>query len=152
MIAGAPMNDLERMLMEQEGTGPMQHGRFFPYHDSVGKLTIGYGHCLDTKGLPPDLALMLLKIDIADAIDDARRVCSIYDQLSRPRQLCLISMAYNLGRDGLNQWPRFIGALHREAWDEAADELLDSKAAREQAPLRYKKLANMMRGNVSQWV
>lgn len=146
------MNDLECMLMEQEGTGPMENGRFFPYQDRVGKLTIGYGHCLDTKGLTPDLALMLFKVDIADAIDDARRVCSIYDHLSRPRQLCVISMAYNLGREGLNKWPRFIGALHREAWEEAADELLNSKAAREQAPLRYKQLASMMRENVSRWV
>lgn len=147
----AAMTDLEAMLRQQEGTGPMKEGRFYPYHDSKGLLTIGYGRCLDRKGMSQDEATMLFHADIADAIDDVQHVCSIYGQLSRPRQLVLISMAFNLGREGLAKWPRFLGAIHREDWDDAADELLDSKAARGDAPARYKHLAKMMRENVSTW-
>ena len=146
------MTDVETMLSQQEGTGPIKNGRFFPYTDSRGFLSIGNGRCLDRKGLSTDEARMLFHSDIADAIEDAHHVCSIYDQLSRPRQLVLISMAYNLGREGLEHWPRFLGAIHREDWEDAADELLESKAAREQAPVRYKQLAKMMRENVSEWI
>ena len=78
------MTDLRAMLMQQEGTGPRaDNGYFLPYEDSVGKLTIGYGHLVD-KGLPPDIAMMLFNADIADALDDVRHCFSCYDQLSRP--------------------------------------------------------------------
>ena len=145
------MTDMEQMLMEQEGTGPMSDGKFFPYVDSVGKTTIGYGHNIDDKGIPADMALLLFHADIADAIQDVRYNCSCYDALSRPRQLVMVSLAFNLGRQGLSRFVRFLGALHLSKWDEAADELLDSNAA-QQAPTRYKQLATMMRDNVSQWV
>ena len=146
------MTDAQAMLMAQEGTGPRDaHGRFLPYPDSMGNPTIGYGH-LVSKGLPADIALMLFQCDIADAIEDVHRCFSCYDDLSRPRQLVLISMAYNLGRERLSVWTHFIGAVHRGAWDEAADHLLDSKAAKHDAPARYQQLAKMMREDTSQWV
>ena len=144
------MTPLEAMLIQQEGTGPLSGGRFFPYVDEVGKTTIGYGHNLDAKGLPQDVARMLLSIDIADAIDDVRHNFSCYDQLTRPRQMVLVSMAFNLGRERLAKFIRFIAAVHLGKYDEAADHLLDSLAAK-QAPARYQQLAKMMRENVSQW-
>jgi len=145
------MTDVQTMLMQQEGTGPRDgHGRFLPYPDSLGKLTIGYGHLVE-KGIPADIALMLFNSDIADALDDIRHVCSCYDTLSRPRQLVMISLAFNLGREKLSQFVRFLGAVHMGHHDEAADELLDSKAARE-APTRYARLSEMWRTNTSPWI
>lgn len=146
------MTDVQQMIMRQEGTGPLKDGVFYPYKDTAQLLTIGYGHCLDRKGLSVDMAIMLLNMDIGDAIEDVRCHFSCYDTLSRPRQLVLISMAFNLGRAGLGRWPRFISAVHLGHWDEAADEILDSNAAREDAPARYKQLARMMRENVSEWI
>jgi lysozyme len=145
------VTDIKAMLIAQEGPGPMKDGRFFPYVDTVGKRTIGFGHNLDDKGMPADVAMMLLHTDIADALDDVRHCCSCYDTLTRPRQLVMVSLAFNLGRERLNKFVRFLGAVHRVDWDEAADELLDSKAAT-QAPARYGQLAKMMRENVSLWV
>ena len=146
------MTDLQQMLMAQEGTGPRDaHGNFLPYNDGMGNPTIGYGHLI-AKGLPPDIANMLFQSDIADALGDVNHCFSCYDSLSRPRQLVLVSMAYNLGREKLAGFVRFIGAVHRGAWDEAADELLDSKAARQDAPARYAQLATMMRDNTSVWL
>ena len=145
------MTPLEAMIMTQEGAGPLREGRFFPYVDTQGRTTIGYGHNLDAKGLSQDMARMLLSIDIADAIEAVRHNFSCYDQLSRPRQMVLVSMAFNLGRDGLAKFVRFIGAVHLSKYDEAADHLLDSLAAK-QAPARYQELAKMMRDDVSQWI
>jgi len=138
------------MLMSQEGTGPIQNGRFLPYKDNLGKWTIAYGHLLE-DGIPAEVANMLFQCDLADAVQAARELFSCYDSLSRPRQLVLISMAFNLGKHGLAQWPRFISAVHASQWEEAADELLDSKAAKIQAPARYTQLAAMMRVNQSEW-
>lgn len=145
------MTDVQAMLIAQEGTGLMREGRYFPYYDSVGKLTIAYGHNLEAKGLPSDVAMMLLNIDIADAMEDVRHNFSCYDQLSRARQMVLVSMAFNLGRDGLAKFVRFIGAVHRGDWEEAAQEIANSRAAT-QAPGRYNPLAKIMRENVSPWL
>ena len=148
------MTDLEQMLMAQEGTGPMKDGKFFPYQDTAvpSKTTIGYGHNLDDNGISKTVALMLFHDDIADAMEDVHHCCSCYDQLSRPRQLVMVSLAFNLGRERLAKFVRFLGALHLGHWDEAADELLNSKAAKQDAPTRYRQLAKMMREDVSQWV
>lgn len=140
------LTDLEQMLMDQEGL------RLKVYLDSLGIETIGVGRNLRDKGISKDEAMMLFREDLCDALDDVRNNFSCYDQLSRPRQLVLCSMAYNLGRVGLSKWPRFIGAVHLGKWDEAADELLNSKAAREDAPARYRQLAQMMRENTSTWI
>lgn len=146
------MTDLQAMLMQQEGTGPRDtHGRFLPYSDTKGNLTIGYGHLVE-KGLPSDIALMLFNADIADAIDDVRHVCSCYDQLSRTRQLVMVSLSFNLGRDKLEKFVRFLAAVQMGEHDEAAEELMNSKAAREDAPARYQELARMWRTNTSAWI
>jgi lysozyme len=145
------MTDIEAMLKAQEGTGPMKHGRFYPYVDTVGKITIGYGHNLSDKGMDALEIEGKFRNDIADAIEAVRHNCSVYDQLSRPRQMVLVSMAFNLGQEGLGKFVHFLSALHLGHYDEAATELLDSKAAK-QAPVRYQQLASMMRDNVSQWV
>ena len=145
------MTPLQQLIMHQEGTGPMAQGRYFTDQDSVGKWTIGYGRNLTDNGLSKEEVLALLSSDIADAIDDVRHCFSCYDDLSQPRQMVLVSLAFNLGRERLSGFVRFIGAVHRGAWDEAADELLESKAAK-QAPSRYQELAAMMRTDVSVWV
>lgn len=144
------MTDAQQMLMSQEGTGPRdEHGRFLPYQDSLGKWTYGYGH-LAEKGIPSDIAMMLFHADIADALEDVRHNCSCYDQLSRPRQLVMIGLAYNVGRTGLSKFVRFLGAVHLGHWDEAADELVNSKWYT-QVGRRGNTYVTMMRDNVSEW-
>ena len=137
------------MLIDQEctrGIIPLK-----PYLDTVGKLTIGVGRNLDDKGLSRNEALDLLQNDINDAIEDVRHCCSIYDELSRPRQLVLISMAFNMGREGLSRFIRFLDALHANDWERAADEMMRSKWAT-QVGTRATTLAAMMRSNTSEWI
>lgn len=146
------MTDVEAMIIAQEGTGPIVNGRFMPYKDSVGKWTIGYGRCIEDVGISPEEARILLKSDLMIAVNDARRLCSFFDELSRPRQLVLISMAYNMGYSRYAKWVDFWDAVHQRDWNSAADEILDSDAAREDAPTRYAQLARMMRSDVSEWI
>lgn len=139
------MTDAEAMMMEDEGE------RLMMYQDTVGKWTIGIGHNLSDKPISKLVSRMMFMEDLADAIDDVQHCCSIYDELSRPRQLVMINLAFNLGRERLGKFVRFLGAIHRNDWEDAADELLDSKAARD-LPVRYDRLAKMMREDVSRWV
>ena len=139
------MTDLQLMILHHEGK------RANPYVDSVGKMTIGIGRNLTDKGLSEDEIIHLFNNDVADAIEDVRHCFSCYDQLSRPRQMVLVDMAFNMGRDSLSKFVRFIGAVHREDWQDASNEMLDSKWA-EQVRVRAIVLARMMRDNTSEWV
>lgn len=156
------MADGDDMVSDQEGKGPFRQGRFFAYDDATGKelrkgdtlvgnLTIGRGHNLTALGLPEHYEALLFDSNMHVATLDARRLCSIYDELSRPRQLVLISMAFNLGYVKYAKWTRFWDAIHRKDWEEAADQIIDSKAYREDAPSRYGQLASMMREDVSKY-
>jgi len=139
------MTDLQAMLVAQEGL------RLKVYTDSLGIETIGVGRNLRDKGISEEEAVMLLNRDISDAIEDVMHVCSVYTQLSRPRQLVLVSMAFNLGRARLGKFVRFLAAVHLGQWDEAAEEMLQSIWAI-QVGQRAVTLAKMMRTDTSEWV
>jgi len=138
------MTDLQAMLVAQEGL------RLHVYTDSLGIETIGVGRNLRDKGISEEEAVMLLNRDIVDAIEGVMHVCSVYSQLSRPRQLVLLSMSFNLG-PRLGKFVRFLGAVHLGHWDEAADEMMQSKWAT-QVGQRAITLATMMRTDTSEWV
>ena len=133
-------------------------------HDVSGVPHIGYGRNLQGKGLS-DAELQTLSYededdiqqitqaqadylfdnDVADAIKDAQAACPAFHALSDLRQEVIISMAYNLGRVGLGKFRRMHAALDIQDYDEAAKQMLDSAAAKHQAPARYKRLAEAMR-------
>lgn len=134
------MTDLERLLIRHESI------RQKPYRDTVGKFTIGCGRNLDDKGLSKDEIMLLLNNDIFDAIEDAKRCVSVYDELSEVRKMVLIDMAFNLGKSRFMGFVRFLNAIHKGDWDEAAEEMLSSKWAI-QVGYRAIELALMMRTN-----
>lgn len=137
--------DVEAMMIDEEGE------KLKMYLDTRGKWTVGVGHNLSDKPISQSVSRMMFMEDLSDAIQDVRHLCSVYDELSRPRQLVLINMAFNLGRARLSKFVHFLDALHRYDWDEAANQILDSEAARD-LPSRYGRLSKMMRQDVSEWV
>ena len=143
------MTDLQAMLRYFEGD------RLDLYWDTAEppQATIGIGHNLSANGISPVVRDMMFSEDTVNAIDAARSVCSIYEQLTRPRQLVLLSMAFQMGQTRLSKWVHFLNALHQEDWEEAAGQILASKAAKDPKLMtRFNILANMMRTNVSQWI
>jgi lysozyme len=60
-------------------------------------------------------------------------------------------MAFNLGRARLGKFVRFLGAVHLGHWDEAAEEMMQSKWAT-QVGQRAITLSKMMRTDTSEWV
>ena len=61
------------------------------------------------------------------------------------RRAVLLSMAYQMGVDGLMKFKNMWAAINRQDWDDAADQMLDSKWAR-QTPERAGRHARIMRG------
>ena len=84
--------DLAAMLEQHEGR------RSYPYHDHVGKLTIGVGRNLDDRGLSTDEIDVLLANDISIARSGCRALFPAFDGFNSKRQAGLISMAFNLGQ------------------------------------------------------
>lgn len=139
------MDDIRAMLIAQEGK------RLKPYVDSVGKWTIGVGRNLMDRGISEEECQAMLDHDIADAIDDARALVPDYETLSRPRQMVLISMAFNLGRTRLARFVKFLDAVNRRDFEDAAQEMQLSNWYNH-VRLRGVTLVAMMRDDVSEWV
>jgi lysozyme len=115
-----------------------------PYLDSVGKLTIACGRNLDDKGLSMLEIDFLLENDLTDAERDARSLVVTFDKLTDVRKAVCLNLAFNLGRSRLAGFKRFLEAIHAEAWEQAASEMLDSKWAAQTGD-RAKRLAKQMR-------
>src|SRR5690606_13081441 len=129
---------LKQQLIVDEGV------RLKPYRDTVGKLTIGVGRNLDDKGLRLHEAMALLENDMRDAEDDAAYLFRNFESLSDARKAVVVNMAFNMGRDVLRTFRRFIAAVEACDWEKAAVEMLDSKWARQVGP-RAERLASEMK-------
>lgn len=131
------MKSIEEQLVLHEGL------RLKPYRDTVGKLTIGVGRNLDDVGITRAEALFLLRNDVEEVRTQLERY-PWYTQLDPVRQKVLIDMAFNLGIGGLMQFRKMLAALEAGDYGKTADEMLDSKWAR-QVGKRAQRLAEMMR-------
>jgi lysozyme len=122
-------------LKEDEGF------RSRPYKDVVGKTTIGYGRNLDDNPLTEKEALYLLTNQLQSMERDLEYRSPVFRNLHRSiRREALLNMMYNLGVDGILGFNRMWDAIDRKDWSAAADEMLDSKWAR-QLPRRSRRLA-----------
>ena len=107
------MTDAEAMMIHDEGE------RLKMYQDSVGKWTVGIGHNLTDKPISKIASRMIFMDDLADAIDDVHACCACYNTLSRPRQLVLINLAFNVGRTGLSKFVKFLDAIQASLHEDA---------------------------------
>lgn len=117
--------------------------RNFPYRCTAGKLTIGYGRNLEDVGITDEEAEYLLMHDLEKAEKEASKL-DCYKKLNQGRKDILIEMVFNLGYPRLCGFKKMIQALDRGDYDKAADEMLDSKWARDVGE-RAKTLAYFMR-------
>lgn len=129
--------DIELSIMSDEGF------RSKPYTDTEGHLTIGYGFNLD-DGMTKEEALVLLKIKIAQKRAELTKMVPVYSQSSDQVKFVLENMAYNMGTKKLLTFKNFLRLLEEKRMDEAADEMLDSKWAK-QVGDRAIRLSNIIR-------
>lgn len=124
-------------LEQEEGYRP------HTYRCTSGALTIGIGYNLDA-GMPHDEAVLLLRYRLGKISTALSSKLPFFYKLSAPRQAALISMAYQLGVQGLLGFPRTLAYLAAEDFDAAGREMLDSAWAR-QTPARARRTSYMIR-------
>jgi len=100
---------------------------FTPYHDTVGKLTIGYGRNLEDKGISHSESELLLANDVTVSHALLLAEFGFYKSLSEVRQAVMMDMLHNMGMGGLKQFKKMIRALMIGDWDEAAAQMKDSQ-------------------------
>ena len=116
-----------------------------PYRCPAGYLTIGWGRNLDGRGLSEDEADYLLKNDINDAMADLDRTWPWWRNPPMQVQGVILDMCMNMGMYKLAGFIKFADALQRGNYEQAADEMLDSKWHREDVGPRATELANIVR-------
>jgi lysozyme len=98
-----------------------------PYHDTVSKLTIGYGRNLEDKGIKMEEAEAMLANDVIEAHRYLKKELAFYNSLSTPRKAVLMDMYHNLGFAGLLLFRKMLTALRVGDFDQAADQIKDSR-------------------------
>tara|TARA_Y100000114_G_scaffold36753_1_gene32285 strand:- start:987 stop:1406 length:420 start_codon:yes stop_codon:yes gene_type:complete len=114
------------------------------YNDSEGIPTIGVGRNLRDRGLSDDEIDYLLSNDIDIVVDELDKVMPWWRDLDEVRQRVLCDLVFNLGMPRFSGFKKSISYMKQQMWDQAADELLDSKWAR-QVGRRAHTLSEMMR-------
>ncbi len=113
------------MLMKHEGL------RLKPYECPSGKLTIGYGRNLESTGISPLEALLMLEHDVDSYKVLLQARYPWFSGLSPARQVVCINMAYNLGMGGFHGFKKMRKNLAKGLFKDAAKEMLDSKWAKQ---------------------
>ena len=119
----------------------------FPYDDTAGVPTVGYGRNLRDVGIDRGEALVLLANDLDRAIEAVGRRWPWAESLGEARHGVLVEMALNLGPAGLATFTKMWAALKEGDFERAATEMLDSEWSR-QVGDRARRLAQQMRTGV----
>lgn len=134
------LDEYKQMTKDFEGL------RLRPYKCSAGKLTIGYGRNLEDVGISKEEADALFNKDFTKAMEDAAKLLNEegITSLHKQRFYVLTDMVFNLGYTGTKKFKKFLYALKKDLYDDAAKEMLDSQWA-VQVGSRAIKLAAMMK-------
>lgn len=132
---------LAESLCQEEGFRP------HAYKDSLGYWTIGYGTLIDERlggGITEAEARYLLMNRIGAVEVALDRNLPWWRELSEARQQVLAQMCFQMGISRLLGFRKMLAALKAGDFEEAAQEMLDSRWAK-QTPARAARLAAMMR-------
>lgn len=138
-----------RIIAREEGFEPR------PYLCSEGYPTIGYGQKIGkqyadlsqfTFEIPEPVASLWMQKNIDDLLDkmeDNEDIAQALESCNEVREAVLVSMAYQMGVYGLSGFKNMLTAIEFGDWEEAADEALRSRWAR-QTPERAARHADML--------
>lgn len=124
----------------QKHEGFSRHAYLCP----TGHLTIGYGTRIDdgSNGIDPEVANLQLLRDL-NKIDEQLTDLDWYMTLDQSRREVMIEMAYQMGFIGLMGFKKMIAALKVGDWDQAAEEMINSRWY-SQTPKRAVRLAGIV--------
>tara|TARA_E500000318_G_C3519632_1_gene195805 strand:+ start:578 stop:1015 length:438 start_codon:yes stop_codon:yes gene_type:complete len=121
------------------------------YKDTLGKRTIGYGHlCTDNEEWKDGKAYTIEYLndvfegDFNEAVRQTEQLIGNL-VLHKEANEIIIEMVFQLGMSGVSKFKKMWAALKDQNYTEAANQMLDSKWAK-QTPNRAKDLSEIMRG------
>ncbi len=124
--------------------------RNFVYKDSLGKRTVGYGHlCLDDENWQDDEEYDMeilddcFESDFNDALRGAEDLIGSITLLPKAKEV-IVEMVFQLGKGGVSKFKKMWEALAKEDYDEAANQMLDSRWHK-QTKSRAESLATIIR-------
>ncbi len=117
--------------------------RQFPYVDTTGHWTIGFGHSLSANGINLKTGEFILQSDLENALAACKAKIDFFDKLDLARQYILLNMAFNMGIGGLLAFEKMLNAMRIGEFNDAAVELRNSLEFK-QVPNRITPLINIM--------
>ena len=132
------MNNLLKRIKEHEGFRPDV------YKCSEGFDTIGWGFAIKDLVLDKDIADMILERKVLALISRVRKKFDWLDSVPPEVQGVLVEMSYQMGLSGVSKFKKALHAMQMLQWSVAADELLDSRWAK-QTPNRAQELSDIIR-------
>ena len=132
------MKDLLNRIKHHEGF------RSRVYKCTEGFDTIGYGFAIKDLEMDEDMAEEILIRKVEKLIKRVRDKFNWLDSVPHEVQGVLVEMSYQMGVSRVSKFKKALHAMQMFQWKEAADEMLDSRWAK-QTPNRAKELSNIIR-------
>ena len=135
------MKRLIETLKRHEGV------KYYVYKDHLGYETIGVGRCLKEGvglGLTHDEVDYLLMNDINRCLEELDAAFPWFKDLTEIRREAMINLCFNLGLTRLRKFEKALAAMSIHNYEEAADEFLDSRWAK-QVGNRAQEVTEMIR-------
>ena len=147
------MSDIIKLLNYEEGFSAK------PYYCSAGYPTIGIGQRIGPKGAPlklyeftvsEPLAAVWLTEKVKETLDDMDNYANIraaMDACNEPRKAILISMAYQMGAEGLSKFTNTLRSVAKQDWHAAQTGMLASKWRSDTPNRAHRHAIQMLNGN-----
>ena len=132
------MKDLINRIKHHEGF------RSRAYRCTENHLTIGYGFAIKDLDLDEDLAEEILLRKLEKLIKRVRNKFDWLDSVPHEVQGVIVEMSYQMGLSNVSKFKKALHAMQMLQWKKAADEMLDSRWAK-QVGKRATKLSEVMK-------
>jgi lysozyme len=139
------IDSVEQLITKHEGC------EFNVYLDSKGIQTIGIGHNLQASPMPygwttpltQDQVNELFQSDLNNVLNQLSDNLPWVSKLDMVRQAVVVDMCFNMGIETLLTFKRTLACIESGAWQDAADDMLQSLWAL-QVPTRAQEDSQMM--------
>ena len=150
---GSKYAQMNNRVKRADGTyGPsFVNGKFLPYYDQKGNLTVGYGHLVtdvnNVRPLSDSEADAQFERDHGSAKEGANRIMKDYGIGNAPGPVkdVLSEMTFQMGEGGVREFDGALNAAKLGDYDKMVEEMLDSQWAKQDSPGRAQQLANKIR-------
>ena len=143
--------NLEKLRVELEED---EGCKYEIYLDHLGYPTFGIGHLVTEDDeehgkevgteVSAERVAEVFEQDIEVTLDECQRLYEDFDDLPEEVQLIIANMMFNMGRPRLSQFKGMKAGVDARDWNQAADEMVDSKWYR-QVTNRADRLVTRMR-------